>query len=180
MNAEWFLFVGQRSHTAPSAPLLQPYSFERFSRTTAGTLTCAVRSLACRAVHRLRSLAVLLLCALWVPATLHCDLEAAGLDELFSCAADTSTPPAAHNDTCEDACDVIEGGWVTRTSPVVAVTAPALDVILLGFVVLPSALVLAVPADALTNTIVAPPECARTWQFAFRAAPPARAPSLAS
>ncbi len=134
-------------------------------------------------VLRLRRLVALLLVSLWLPATLHCDLEAAGLDTLFPCADDA----AAQTGTCckgdaaaRDACDLVEGAAFKPAPNTATLPPPVLrsDLLTLLLTPPPSLDVEVVPA-AVTDRSVAPPEVARTWHFVARAAPPSRAPSRA-
>lgn len=132
-------------------------------------------------MHRLRRLLALALLALWLPATLHCDLEAAGLDELFHCVTDhhsadrdQAAPSAAHH----DACDVVESDTFQPAANTAILPPPSLCAVLLCFVLPPPALALNPPPSGLTDRLVAPREVARTWHFVARAALPARAPSL--
>lgn len=130
------------------------------------------------AVLRLRQFACLLLVALWLPATSHCDFEAVGLDELFHCETDHHSANADADSV--DACNVVENGWIKRASSDVPVS-PSLAKVCLGFLVAAWATPApeAVAPIAIART-VAPPELAPTWQFTTRAALPSRAPSLAS
>ncbi len=129
-----------------------------------------------------RVIAVLLL-GLWLPATLHCDLEAAGLDPLFHCAEDVAAAPAdgccKSSPAARDACDVVEGAAFKPAPDTATLPPPALRPDLLALVLPPPARDLAPPPAALTDRAVAPPEVARTWHFVARAAPPSRAPSRA-
>lgn len=132
-------------------------------------------------VQRVRRLLALALLALWLPATLHCGLEAAGLDELFHCAAEHHA--VAHDDTsASDACDVIEGAAFKPAANTAVLPPPVLHAVVLALFSAPPvvALPLTPPPRGLSAHVAAPPEVARTWHFLVRAAPPPRAPSLAS
>jgi hypothetical protein len=134
-------------------------------------------------VSRLRHIFALALAALWLPATLHCDLEAAGLDDLFHCLVDhhsTIDLDGSHTPS-RDACDVVEGTALRLVTDTALVAPPALHALsacLLSFVAPDPALVLTPPPSGLTDRIEPPPEVARTWHFTARAALPSRAPSL--
>jgi hypothetical protein len=123
-------------------------------------------------------LAALLLAALWLPATLHCQLESLGLDTFFACADQPAETAHADGASCaDDGCQSIESGQF-------AVTKSKLDLSQLP------ALVGVAFFQHLTRPAPAPQIFAvhqektlplrRTWQFARRAALPARAPSLNS
>lgn len=130
----------------------------------------------------LRRFFAVALLALWLPATLHCALEAAGLDELFQCAADhhSSGDREAPADATRDACDIIEGSAFKLAAHSALLPPPVLCAPFLPFAVPPVALDLTPPPSGLSERILAPPEVSRTWHFTARAALPARAPSLLS
>jgi hypothetical protein len=134
------------------------------------------------AVSFLRRFIAVALLALWLPATMHCDLEAAGFDELFHCAADhhSSGENEAPADATRDACDIIEGSAFKLAANSALLPPPFLCAHFLAFAVPPVALDLTPPPSGLGDRILAPPEVARTWHFTARAALPARAPSLLS
>jgi hypothetical protein len=128
-------------------------------------------------LSRLRKLAALLLVALWLPATLHCQLEGLGLDAIFACADDAAE--AAHsNDECtDDGCQTIESGQVTLSKMRVDVASLAL------FAGSDAFCLFEIPAPAPAGEISASRQdetlpLQRTWQFDRRAALPARAPGL--
>ena len=125
-----------------------------------------------------RSFAAWLLVALWLPATLHCDFEAVGFETLFHCESDhhsASTEPDS-----EDSCELVENGWIKLSTTQIARSAPLLSTDVLCFATPRPDDPLDPPANALSETLVAPPEIARTWQFLVRAALPVRAPSSAA
>jgi hypothetical protein len=124
-------------------------------------------------VSFLRRLIALAVLALWLPATLHCSLEAAGLDNLFRCADDE------HEGTT-DTCDLVENGTIKPALNTAVLASPVFSPSLLSLLLPPSLLPLLPPAAGVTETVAAPREIRRTWHFVARAAPPARAPSLAS
>jgi hypothetical protein len=134
------------------------------------------------AVSFLRRFIAVALLALWLPATLHCALEAAGFDELFHCAADhhSSCEHEAPADATRDACDIIEGSAFKPAANSALLPPPVLSAHFLIFTVPPVALDLTPPPSGLDERILAPPEVARTWHFVARAALPARAPSSLS
>ena len=131
-------------------------------------------------VQPLRRILALALVALWLPATLHCDLEAAGLDELFHCTVDhhTSADHHAPADATRDACDIVEGAAVKLTAGTAVLLPPSRFACLLSFAVPLPPLDSTPPDTGLSERVEPPPEVARTWHFTARAALPARAPSL--
>jgi hypothetical protein len=119
------------------------------------------------------------LLALWLPATMHCRLEAAGFFEAHDdCAAE---PAGSDGTDCrDDACPTVEDALFKESSLALTVQAPA-------ECFLPDGLALVIEADASTaapllspTRHVPPAALAVGWHFIARAAPPARAPSLNS
>jgi len=124
-----------------------------------------------------RRIAPLLLLALWLPAALHCRLEAAGLMPDANCCTETHHEVPA--DKCaDDACDVAEGEFTKPSSSTLAAPAPALGACLLCFTLVSPPLELTPPPRAVSDSVAAPPEIACTWLFVERAAPAPRAPAV--
>ena len=128
----------------------------------------------------LRFLAALVLAVLWLPATLHCGLEASGLlekSEAGCCAHDESGDEQTAD--CEQgACELVESGDYQPAWNLLKVSAPvAVD----GFVWLMEIAVEAMqpPEGDAPPRAESPPELRRTWQFLARAALLPGAPSLA-
>ena len=121
-------------------------------------------------LKRLKTIVVLLMLALWLPATSHALLESAGVIHQAHADADSE-----HSDNDHDAAD----GLVLLPS---SVNAPAISTALLC--VLPVVVfVLPEPVEiGLTDRINSgtSPPLPNVWQFVHRAALPARAPSFAS
>lgn len=153
-----------------------PGHARRFSPHGGLTSTPAPRSL--RSVHRLRQLVALAVLTLWLPATLHCALEAAGFEIVFVC-HDHDAQDASDHHCTDDACHALEGAAFKPAANTAVLTPPALCACLLCFVAPPLAIDLT-PPSGISDRIVAPPEVARTWHFVARAAPPPRAPSPVS
>ncbi len=121
-------------------------------------------------VPRLLRLLACALLAVWLPATMHCQIEAAGLR--------TSATECCEHDVqgCADTiCPSIEQNLIKDTSPVTV--SPALDGCECHFCAVPAvacpahAVILIFPFETAT-----PPELAVRWQFLARAVAPARAP----
>ena len=127
--------------------------------------------------HALK-IAAWMLVALWLPATLHCDFEAVGLDELFHC--ETEHHSGEGFPIADDSCDVVENGWIKLSSAQHSLSAPVLSACLLSFSAPLLEDLLAAPEIEFSDVVVAPIEIARTWQFVTRAALPARAPNLSA
>lgn len=128
-----------------------------------------------RLVRRFRSFTALLLLALWLPVTLHCDLEAAGLmgAEGFDCC---STEQSCSN----DGCSAIESGHFKSSNDLVAVPAPELTLDWAASLV---ALCARSPLNECRQTVAPPAESlarpldwVSSWRFVRRQALPARAP----
>lgn len=122
---------------------------------------------------KLRPFFAVLLLALWLPATLHCALEAAGCLRAADCCDEQ-----ADGGCTRDSCDTLEAGFVKSASLQVALPSFSADAAsqldsLTRRPPLP-------PVKGVTGTVAAPPEVARTWRFAVRAAPLPGAPSLIS
>ena len=119
----------------------------------------------------LRRLVAVLLLSLWLPATLHCALETAGLHLSFVC-HDHETQAASENHCADDSCHAIEEASFTVFSLTKLVGTATLSIVAL----LPEPLEL--PPDGVRpERTDVPRELQRSWQFSTRAAPPARAPS---
>ena len=125
-------------------------------------------------MRRLRSLTACLLLALWLPATLHCDMETAGIEGIFGCHEDESSGKAHCPD---DVCHSIEGLSYKLDSFALTVPPPALALFCL-LCPPPMATPALAPTLVVAEASTSPPEVARTWHFLARAAPPARAPSF--
>ena len=130
-------------------------------------------------MSRLARLMLFTLVALWLPVTLHCRLEAAGLHDTDDCCAGEQAADVA-GDCKDDACPTVEDTLFKESSQALQVAAPsATDC----FACL--ALV-ALERDLRAAPTLSPPrhgppfELKVAWQFLSRAAPPARAPSLNS
>jgi hypothetical protein len=131
-------------------------------------------------VHPARRIAAILLMALWLPALLHCRLEAAGLAFGAECCDDAHGSPAADSEPCaDDSCDVAEGDFTKPTSSSLAAPAPILCTCLIFPAIISSPIALSPPpVTGVAESAAAPPEIARSWVFVSRAALPPRAPSL--
>jgi hypothetical protein len=123
-------------------------------------------------VIRLRTVAVLLLLAFWVPASSHALMEHAGLIHTAD----------AHHDEHHDAADGIcvnASGHVQAPQPLHVAFAPLaqLEVWLAATAILDGSVA---EASGPAPPGVAPPELPQTWHFVSRTALPARAPSYLS
>jgi hypothetical protein len=126
----------------------------------------------------LRSIAALVLAVIWLPSTLHCGLETAGIfGHADGCCHhdNAATGEPVHCD--QGVCGVVESGDYQPTSTLTKIPAPS--VALHSFCLLKLAPQLKpVPEIAAAAEVESPPEIRRTWHFAARAALSPRAPSL--
>ncbi len=117
------------------------------------------------------------LVALWLPATLHCRLEASGLMESSACASEHTAEKST--DECNDTiCPTIEGAILKESAANLTVLAPVVHECLL---LLPAFTILSGndAESCLSPERFAPPlELSARWQFLTRAVLPARAPGL--
>jgi hypothetical protein len=127
-----------------------------------------------------KGIAVALL-ALWLPATLHCQLETIPGLEFLSCCQhpDGDKGAAQHERDCaNDGCAEVESGLYTLEKTQVA---PAKSLLELAPVsIAPTETRPPQDHAALPDLSSPPPELDSTWHFLVRAALPVRAPALAS
>lgn len=129
-------------------------------------------------MSRLLKMVALLLATLWLPATVHCQLENLGLDALFACADSASEDGHADGAPCtDDGCQTIESGQVLTGKARLDLVLPAAFGCVSAFCLFeirtpePAAEMIASCQDETLPL-------RRTWQFDRRAALPARAPGL--
>jgi hypothetical protein len=128
-------------------------------------------------VRRLRSFAACLLLALWLPAMLHCDLEAANVHIAHN-AQHSDAAPGGCADNEPESCHPIESGAYTAAAPSLKVPPPSDS--LHALIAALACLCHECNATALSTSPdrhSPPPELRVGWHFITRAAPPARAPS---
>ena len=127
-------------------------------------------------MRRLLSFIACLLAVLWLPATVHCELDAAGLllHEHGSESTDTDCATACEIDNCA----VVEDGEFKNATHVAKAAAPVLALCVTQIVVVPAASeATELFASVSPDTSDSPPELARTWQFISRTALLPGAPS---
>ena len=125
-----------------------------------------------------KTVGLLGLLALWLPATNHCRLEQLpGLRFLACC--DHEDAAAPHHDDCRtDDCAAVESGLYKTVSGRIQSPAPVLLTATL-LAVVPDEIPVP-PASQLTRSTAIAPGDSGGWQFSFRTALPPRAPSFAS
>lgn len=123
-------------------------------------------------MNRLTRIVALLLLALWLPATLHCDLEAAGVAPASVVCQDEHAPDSHGTDNCA----LVENGTFKASSTLLKVSAPALLACRLCCLaaLLPPPVFVPLVSPERTDS---PPELVRVWHFDHRAALPSRAPT---
>lgn len=129
-------------------------------------------------MHALRRFIAILLMAVWLPAVMHCRLEAAtGTDCCKPAAAESSD----HHDCGDDICGVIEGDFTRATTAECSPPPPALhEIPAAAQLVPPLVLACSPPPRGLPEFGNAPPDLVPSRHFAERTALPARAPDRAS
>jgi hypothetical protein len=126
-----------------------------------------------------RRISAFLLLALWLTATQHCGLEAAGV---WDTQPDGQTSPvccSAGLQCLHDGCELVEHGSISSSSALVKVPTPAMQVctyLLCVRLIAPT--LLTEPSFEFTQGINRPLGWVLTWHFERRAAPSPRAPSL--
>ena len=126
----------------------------------------------------LRNSLVILLVALWLPASVHCQIESLTGLEFLACTASPDGPANTPTSHCETGCCSIEQGQCQAEQPSLRIALPAS---LLVGVAPPLKVATALPdATSLGILRTEPPPSLTTWHFAFRTALPARAPSQVS
>jgi hypothetical protein len=119
-------------------------------------------------MRRLFPFIACLLAVLWLPATVHCGLEMAGL---LAHEHGVETADIGCAESCEtDSCSGVEDGEFKNASDLLKIAAPTLSVCALHLIsALAESAVVEMPAVSPDKTD-SPPELARTWQFTARMA----------
>jgi hypothetical protein len=139
------------------------------------------------AVRCLKNIMVVVLALLWLPASSHALLEYAGLiherhaDHADHADHDTDSSGSHEHDTENH--EAADGNYASP-SPHISVPMPDAVAMPMLFCALRwnwvSELHVAPPPSGLAPPGTAPPQFSHNWQFSFRTALPARAPSLIS
>lgn len=142
--------------------------------------TACIAPLCARVTNRMRTIIALLLLALWLPATQHCGLEAAGMiSSAVDCheANDCQTPHEKSN--CDaDNCQAVENAAYKNSLTVLKIDTPAvLTCLCCLHEITPETIWVPLISPERTTT---PPELAPSWHFIARAAPSPRAPTTVS
>lgn len=131
-------------------------------------------------VQLFRRVTAVLMLALWLPASAHCRLEAAGANLGTDCCGEASTPAAAPG--CDlNVCSPLEGAVPNPASALMSVPAPVLCHCLFAPLSIPPVSVAcSPPVTGIVEASTAPPEIVQSYHFVVRTALPARAPDSAS
>jgi len=122
---------------------------------------------------------VLALVALWLPVSVHCQLEQLPGLEFLSCCDHEDTTAPHQDDDCEgDACAVVESGLYKIEERQATLPAPDLEAFDVAALLSAPDLTSAGAGYPVCGT--APPELLKSWQFSLRTALAPRAPSLVS
>lgn len=128
-------------------------------------------------VSRIGKLTAVLMLALWLPATMHCQLEMLTGLKALACCLHEDAAPHQDNDCEQDSCAVVEAGLYPAIISVTKAPIPCLALVFL----LPDLESFAVSAPNSVDLIgPAPLGLSQQWQFAWRTALPPRAPSTIS
>src|SRR5262245_36131740 len=129
-------------------------------------------------VKWLRTLTVLAMVAIWLPATNHCRLEQIPGLAFLTCCNHEESAPHQDNDCETDNCAAVEEGLYKTEDGHIKVAAPICDHLLLFCSMIPDPDEESrfLPVFLATSDLDLP----APWQFTFRAAAPPRAPSFAS
>jgi len=131
-------------------------------------------------VRQLKTILILLLAALWLPASNHCRLEIVSGLEFISCASGADTPESGcgGGDCAEDACALLESGDWRQPESLQLPSAPQWVAIVIEAIAHTDF----APTDSSAQlvSIFPPPELPKVWQFHSRTALPPRAPDCAS
>jgi hypothetical protein len=128
----------------------------------------------------LQFIAALVLALVWLPATLHCGLETAGvLGQADGCChQEDAVPVGGEGAHCgQGVCGVVESGDYQAAQNFLKVPAPSAVLFVFCLIELAPELI-PVPEIVASVDVESPPEIRRTWHFVARAALSPRAPSF--
>lgn len=122
---------------------------------------------------RLARIVSVVLLALWLPATLHCALEASGI--LGVACADEGC--SSSDSACvSDGCVALESAQY-HAADSARVSAPLAHACVAAVCAALAVPIVPAPTDGVTPVPATSPTWVPTWHFARRAAPPSRAPA---
>jgi hypothetical protein len=126
---------------------------------------------------RMRQLFAWVMVALWLPASLHCAIDRAGLFDAKPACCDHEKDQAPDK-SCAERCNLLDAGAQKLANDFAKAPAPFLVICVAGLIELASEPAFVPQISPVRSE--SPPELPRTWQFVTRAALSPRAPSLAS
>jgi hypothetical protein len=130
---------------------------------------------------RLRLIAAWMVALMWLPASLHCGLEAAGVIGQADpcCHHDTSAGDAT--EPCGlSVCGIVESGDYQPAQNPLKFFAPSVVLFVFSPIVSVPTLTSVSSETCASEHTESPPEIRRTWHFVARAAPAPRAPAALS
>jgi hypothetical protein len=128
-------------------------------------------------MSRVRQLFVWVMVALWLPVTLHCATDQAGLFEAKPVCCDDEKENGSDK-SCAERCSFLDADAQAAPNNLAKAQAPVLLACLSSLIEWVSETPIVPQISPVRSE--SPPELPRTWQFVTRAAPLPRAPSLAS
>jgi hypothetical protein len=135
------------------------------------------RYISCIGVFCPKKLIALLLLAVWMPATMCCALERAGVPFFQQCCEDDSSESSPKAPCTDKTCCLLESGNYQTANPAPLLVTPESVFSLLALVFIEPPQPKPGSAELSDSS---PPELSVAWQFLSRTALPVRAPSLAS
>lgn len=128
---------------------------------------------------RLRRIAAFLLLTVWLTATQHCALEAAGFWDALGSSEHCACCTNSGDDCSDDGCDLIEGTSITAANCTLKIPQAELacDLAILFVRELTAPAELAPSAD-VSDPLDRPLNWVASWDFSRRTAPPSRAPAV--
>ena len=128
-------------------------------------------------VTRFTKCVAVLLLALWMPVTMHCELVTLPGFSFLQCCCGEDGDQQQAGDCEEDVCGAVESGFYKiEDNPTLAPGLVMMVVLATDWV----AEALSAATPQIETPSAAPPELPRVWQFSYRTALPPRAPSLAA
>jgi hypothetical protein len=128
-------------------------------------------------VFWLKKIIVLLLLAVWMPATMCCALERAGVPFFQQCCEDDCSESSPKQPCTDKTCCLLESGNYQTANPAPLVVTPESVFLLLALTFIEPPQPHPGSAELSDSSL---PELSVGWQFLSRTALPVRAPSLAS
>jgi hypothetical protein len=127
-------------------------------------------------VRQFRNILFALTAFLWLPASVHCQIESLPGFEFLHCEVGSA---AAHNpgQDCNDCCSVEK---LQYCSGEIRIAIPLPDLISLPFMPATDPVVVPPAVSDIRLSTTIPPDLPHRWQFLSRTALPVRAPSSAS